>query len=736
MESEKSKRTLATWLIPQGTELPKLKLYNSFTRQKETFIPQDGKKVLWYSCGPTVYDASHMGHARSYISFDILRRILSGYFRYDIFYVMNITDIDDKIIMRARQQYLYDQYVIKESCISDILVDVRTALATYVEKSKLATDPDKKKLHEQTISKTLDAIKNAENDKSESARTNLLNNVKDVLSNWLDALHGSEVTDNSIFRSLPRYWEEEFYKDMQALNVLPADVVTRVSEYIPEIIEYIEKIIKNGMAYESHGSIYFDTVTFDQCPNHHYAKLVPEAFGDTTALNEGEGDLSISEDRVKHKKSPNDFALWKASKPGEPSWDSPWGKGRPGWHIECSVMASSLLGDSLDIHTGGVDLKFPHHDNEIAQAEAYYNNDHWVRYFLHSGHLTISGCKMSKSLKNFITIKEALQKHTSSQLRLAFLLHSWKDSLDYGENTMEIAIQYEKFMKEFFLTVKNIIRSLTDSDIQNYNKWNEEEVNLNNKFNYTKMYVYESLCDNIDTRKALDYIRDLITACNIYIREKMLSKQTANGLLLKNIANYITEICKIFGVIYEEKIIGFPQRELESLNKENIVFPFLNVLADFREKVRLSSRQHKAADLLKLCDELRDDILPELGVRLEDQEGQPPVLKLVDRETLLKEREMKLKLEEEKRKEKEMAKKAMLEIQAAKEAQKKIPPWEMFKGETDKYSEFDDKGFPTLDIEGKPLSKGQIKKLYKLFSSQEKKYNEYLKSLNADGDKF
>lgn len=150
------------------------------------------------------------------------------------------------------------------------------------------------------------------------------------------------------------------------------------------------------------------------------------------------------------KKSLNDFALWKSSKGGEPWWDSPWGKGRPGWHIECSVMASAICGESLDIHTGGIDLRFPHHDNELAQAEAYFGNSHWVRYFLHSGHLTISGCKMSKSLKNFITIQEALKNHSSRQLRLAFLLHSWKDTLDYSDSTMEIAVQYEKFINVSF----------------------------------------------------------------------------------------------------------------------------------------------------------------------------------------------------------------------------------------------------------------------------------------------
>lgn len=185
---------------------------------------------------------------------------------------------------------------------------------------------------------------------------------------------------------------------------------------------------------------------FDKREKHHYAKLVPEAYGDTKSLQEGEGDLSLTAERLSEKRSPNDFALWKASKAGEPSWDSPWGRGRPGWHIECSTMASDVFGSMFDIHTGGVDLKFPHHDNELAQSEAAFDQAEWVKYFLHTGHLTISGCKMSKSLKNFISIKEALKKNTPCQLRLAFLLHSWKDTLDYSSNTMEMACQYERFL--------------------------------------------------------------------------------------------------------------------------------------------------------------------------------------------------------------------------------------------------------------------------------------------------
>lgn len=410
-------------------------MYNSLTRSK-TLVVASGRRLTWYNCGPTVYDSAHMGHARNYISIDIIRRVLQSYFNYDVFFVQNVTDIDDKIIQRARQRYLWDQYREAGHSADRIKADLTEAVALIQTKLDAETDADKRNM----LTKMIATAQQTNNGFDVEV---VLNQNSDVLSRWLDATQGGQVNDNTIFQSLARHYENDYNEDMKALNILAPDVVTRVSEFIPEIIEYIEVIVKNGFAYESNGSVYFDTNRFDSSPKHFYAKLVPEAYGDNKALAEGEGDLSVTSD----KRSANDFALWKNSKPGEPWWESPWGKGRPGWHIECSVMASSMIGQQMDIHSGGCDLKFPHHDNEMAQAEAYYNSGQpWINYFLHSGHLTISGCKMSKSLKNFITIKEALKRNTWRQLRFAFLLHSWKETLDYSDNTMSDAIHYEKMV--------------------------------------------------------------------------------------------------------------------------------------------------------------------------------------------------------------------------------------------------------------------------------------------------
>lgn len=358
-----------------------LKVMNSLTREKDTFITMDGsRKLKWYMCGPTVYAPSHMGHARTYLGFDIIRRIMSSHFGYDVTLVMNITDLDDKIIERANEQSI-----------------------TCTE--------------------------------------------------------------------LSRKFEMEFHEDMAQLGVSAPDILTRVTEYMPEIVEYIDKIIKKGLAYESNGSVYFHVEQFSLTPGMQYCKLAPEQVNNSALLAEGEGKLT--QDFVSDKRSPRDFALWKRSKENEPKWDSPWGPGRPGWHIECSVMATdvfSKMNDGsltesqagcMDIHSGGVDLKFPHHDNEMAQAEAHAGCKQWVNYFIHAGHLHIDGFKMSKSLKNFITIRQALEINTARQIRMCFLLHKYNAPMDYGDNTMTHAVEREKVFSDFFLNVKATLRGIS-----------------------------------------------------------------------------------------------------------------------------------------------------------------------------------------------------------------------------------------------------------------------------------
>uniref|UniRef100_A0A8C0CMP6 Cysteine--tRNA ligase, cytoplasmic n=1 Tax=Balaenoptera musculus TaxID=9771 RepID=A0A8C0CMP6_BALMU len=723
LQASRGRRTQPPWSPPAGSEPCQLRLYNSLTRRKDVFVPQDWRRVTWYCCGPTVYDASHMGHARSYISFDILRRVLRDYFKFDVFYCMNITDIDDKIIKRARQNYLFEQYREKQPQAAQLLEDVSTALQPFSAKLRETSDPDKR----QMLERLERAVRLAAEPLEEPARRGLageeldgrvqvlLEEAKDLLSDWLDSMHGSEVSDNSIFSKLPKFWEAEFHKDMEALNVLPPDVLTRVSEYVPEIVDFVQKIVDNGYGYVSNGSVYFDTVKFANSEGHCYGKLVPAAVGDQKALQEGEGDLSVSAERLSEKRSPSDFALWKASKPGEPSWPCPWGKGRPGWHIECSAMAGTLLGASVDLHGGGFDLRFPHHDNELAQSEAYFENDCWVRYFLHTGHLTIAGCKN-------------VQKHSARQLRLAFLMHSWKDALDYSANTMESALQCEKLLNEFFLNVKDLLRAPVEV-AGPVVRLTPPAFLFRFPFSFydKKAAVHEALCDNVDTRTVLEEMRALVGQCNLYMAARKAARRRPNRALLESIARYLTHMLQIFGVIEEESSLGFPiGGPGTSLNLEPTVMPYLQVLSEFREGVRRVAREHGVPEVLQLSDALRDDVLPELGVRFEDHEGLPTVVKLVDRDTLLREREEKRRAEEEKRRKKEEAARKRQEQEAARLAKMKVPPSEMFLSESDKYSKFDENGLPTHDTAGKELSKGQAKKLKKLFEAQEKLHKEYL----------
>jgi len=310
-----------------------MRVYNTLSARKEEFSPRGGE-VKMYICGVTPYDDAHIGHAMSYVVFDVVRRYLQ--FRgYRVRYVQNITDIDDKIIGRS---------------------------------SQLGVSP--KELAEKNI--------------------------------------------------------KSFFDDMDALNVVRADVYPRATEEIPKMIEVIQGLTEKGYAYAAGGSVYFRVRKLAD-----YGKLAHRSLESMMAgarIEPGE-----------EKEHPMDFTLWKAAKPDEPSWESPWGQGRPGWHIECSAMSLKYLGDTLDIHGGGQDLIFPHHENEIAQSESFTGTRPFVKYWLHNGLLQLGGEKMSKSLGNLITIKEALAKYSADAVRIFILSSHYRSPLTYSEEALEAA---------------------------------------------------------------------------------------------------------------------------------------------------------------------------------------------------------------------------------------------------------------------------------------------------------
>ncbi|CAK7275059.1 cysteinyl-tRNA synthetase [Sporothrix epigloea] len=544
------------------------------------FVTREDGSVSWYSCGPTVYDLSHMGHARNYVSTDVIRRILMHYFDLKVNFVMNITDVDDKIIIKARRKRLLDIEREKPYTPAGRHALATTAFLAYARANlpllELSGDGP---LDELNYLARRDAaygsvlaggvLSTTEGNKPGDAEAktkmhvanmdaaarglqtgSVFDDAEEILLPYLDSLYKETIdtSDQTIFTDLTKSMEKLFSDDMEAVNVLPPDSITRVTEYVPQIVDYIEGIIAKGFAYEANASVYFDIDAFEKAGNT-YARLRPESKDDKALQEEGEGSLSKS---LAGKRRPGDFALWKKSKPGEPYWPSPWGNGRPGWHIECSVMASDKLGEQMDIHSGGIDLAFPHHDNELAQSEAYFyqpdRGEHsWVRYFFHMGHLSIAGSKMSKSLKNFQTIQDALATtYTARSMRIVFMLSRWNDGLEISPDMRKQASSFENTLDNFFTNVKaRLTEAGLSSGVQKLSLDTAAEVEseLAVEFKQAKSDLDAALRSSFDTPAALQVISRLVRQANV-----SMSESATDLLTVEAVARWVTKIVGVFGL--------------------------------------------------------------------------------------------------------------------------------------------------------------------------------------------
>lgn len=453
-----------------------IQLYNTLTRKKEAFVPLEEGKVKMYVCGPTVYNYIHIGNSRPAIVFDTVRRYFE--FRgYDVNYISNFTDVDDKLIRAAKE---------------------------------------------------------------------LGEDVPTIAERFIDA----------------------YFEDVTALGCKRADVHPRVTESMDIIIDFISALIDKGFAYEAGGDVYFRTRKFDG-----YGKLSHQSIDELK--------VGARIERGEKKQDALDFALWKAAKEGEIYWESPWGKGRPGWHIECSAMAKKYLGDTIDIHAGGQDLAFPHHENEIAQSEALTGKT-FARYWMHNGYINIDNEKMSKSLGNFVLVHDIIQKHDPQVLRFFMLSVHYRNPINYSEELLENTKSALERLKTSYQNLKHRRESstgLTDDNCQ----WVKQIGGLREQF-------IKEMDDDFNTANAVSVLFDLSKLANQYLMEKTTAVEV--------IDRFTKEFEELFGVL------GL------KLGGEDLLDEEIEALIEKRNQAR------KDRDF-KLSDEIRDQ-LKDMNIILED----------------------------------------------------------------------------------------------------------------------
>ncbi|WP_026478119.1 cysteine--tRNA ligase [Alkaliphilus transvaalensis] len=453
-----------------------MKLYNTLTRKKEEFIPIEAGKIKMYACGPTVYNYFHIGNARTFMTFDAMRRYFQ-YRGYEVTFVQNFTDVDDKIIQKAKEEHI----------------------------------------------------------------------------------EAHEVSEKYI---------QEYFKDAESLGILKADIHPKVTENIQEIIDIIKELENKGFAYAVNGDVYFNVSKFKE-----YGKLSKQSLED---LQSG-ARIEVNE----AKQNPLDFALWKNAKEGEPSWESPWGKGRPGWHIECSAMVKKYLGETIDIHGGGGDLVFPHHENEIAQSEAACGKT-FANYWVHVGYLNVENKKMSKSLNNFFTPREIAQEYDLEVIRFFMFSAHYRNPVNFSKDLVEAA---KNGLDRLYNAKNNLTHLMTTAEegVKNGEEWVEE------LSAYRKNFI-EAMDDDFNTADGISVIFEMVRHINSNISADS-SKEA-----LQKAYNMLIELSGVLGLLNKAEETSL-EAEIEEL---------------------IEKRQQARKDRnFKLADEIRDE-LKARGIVLED----------------------------------------------------------------------------------------------------------------------
>ena len=433
-----------------------MQVFDTLTKRKEEFIPLNPPIVTMYMCGPTVYDYFHIGNARSFIMSDVIRRYLE-YKNFDVKFVMNLTDVEDKIIKKANEQ-------------------------------------------------------------------------------------------NTSAQSVSEFYANAFFEDINKLRIKKANEYPKATAHIEDMIELIKELEQKGIAYNIDGDVYYDITKFNE-----YGKLSGKKIDELEAGSR----VEVSE----LKRNPLDFALWKKAKEGEPSWDSPWGKGRPGWHIECSAMSTKHLGDTIDIHAGGNDLIFPHHENEIAQSEGAKGKQ-FVRYWIHFGFLNIQNEKMSKSLGNFFTARDILKLYSVDAIRFFFCQTHYRGPLNFSEELLEASEKGVEKIKNFLLRINEEIDNVNSNETVNPFDINKYVIEFEN-----------SMDDDFNTPKALAVIFELIKDVNKLLDNNHLNKQS-----ILEIKEFLKKsLDDVFGIISFEEM---------KANVKSIENDLIKLILDLRDELK------------------------------------------------------------------------------------------------------------------------------------------------------